>query len=96
MQRGDILGHEFMGEVVAVAQKNGLKEGDRVVVPFPIGRWRAKTHSEQQLRPLGLRAAQGPGGFIQERLKTSARVNETIKASQKNPARTTIRVRPGV
>ena len=36
MERGDILGHEFMGEVVAVGQKNGLKEGDRVVVPFPI------------------------------------------------------------
>ena len=36
MERGDILGHEFMGEVVAVGQKDGLKEGDRVVVPFPI------------------------------------------------------------
>lgn len=36
MERGDILGHEFMGEVVAVGHENGLKEGDRVVVPFPI------------------------------------------------------------
>src|SRR5215218_2210689 len=37
MMRGDILGHEFMGEVVEVgpAVKN-LKVGDRVVVPFPI------------------------------------------------------------
>ena len=37
MQKGDILGHEFMGEVVEVGQgvKN-LKVGDRVVVPFPI------------------------------------------------------------
>src|SRR5215204_4672145 len=37
MERGDILGHEFMGEVVETgpAVKN-LKEGDRVVVPFPI------------------------------------------------------------
>jgi threonine dehydrogenase-like Zn-dependent dehydrogenase len=37
MQRGDILGHEFMGEVVEVgrAVKN-LSVGDRVVVPFPI------------------------------------------------------------
>src|SRR4051812_11595967 len=37
MERGDILGHEFMGEVVDVgpAVKN-LKVGDRVVVPFPI------------------------------------------------------------
>lgn len=36
MQRGDILGHEFMGEVVEVGHENGLKAGDRVVVPFPI------------------------------------------------------------
>src|SRR5574338_1139783 len=37
MERGDILGHEFMGEVVEVGSgvKN-LKAGDRVVVPFPI------------------------------------------------------------
>src|SRR5919202_1720661 len=37
MEKGDILGHEFMGEVVEVgpAVKN-LKVGDRVVVPFPI------------------------------------------------------------
>ncbi|HET8547705.1 MAG TPA: zinc-dependent alcohol dehydrogenase [Bryobacteraceae bacterium] len=36
MQAGDILGHEFMGEVVEVAKANGLRRGDRVVVPFPI------------------------------------------------------------
>lgn len=36
MQRGDILGHEFMGEVVEIAHKNGLQVGDRVVVPFAI------------------------------------------------------------
>jgi threonine dehydrogenase-like Zn-dependent dehydrogenase len=37
MESGDILGHEFMGEVVEVgsAVKN-LKRGDRVVVPFTI------------------------------------------------------------
>ncbi len=36
MEKGDILGHEFMGEVVETgsAVKN-LKVGDRVVVPFP-------------------------------------------------------------
>jgi len=37
MEEGDILGHEFMGEVVEVgAGVNRLKVGDRVVVPFPI------------------------------------------------------------
>ncbi len=37
MQRGDILGHEFMGEVVEVGRENTkLKVGDRVVVPFTI------------------------------------------------------------
>jgi threonine dehydrogenase-like Zn-dependent dehydrogenase len=37
MKRGDVLGHEFMGEVVEVGSgvKN-LSVGDRVVVPFPI------------------------------------------------------------
>ena len=37
MQKGDILGHEFMGEVVEVANEvKNLAVGDRVVVPFPI------------------------------------------------------------
>jgi threonine dehydrogenase-like Zn-dependent dehydrogenase len=37
MQSGDILGHEFMGEVVDVGKDNRkLKIGDRVVVPFTI------------------------------------------------------------
>src|SRR5213596_3522573 len=37
MRRGDILGHEFMGEVVEVGPGVGnLRPGDRVVVPFPI------------------------------------------------------------
>ena len=37
MKKGDILGHEFMGEVVETGPKvENLKQGDRVVVPFPI------------------------------------------------------------
>jgi threonine dehydrogenase-like Zn-dependent dehydrogenase len=36
MQKGDILGHEFMGEVVEIGKENGLSKGDRVVVPFAI------------------------------------------------------------
>jgi threonine dehydrogenase-like Zn-dependent dehydrogenase len=37
MEKGDILGHEFMGEVVEVgAGVTNLVSGDRVVVPFPI------------------------------------------------------------
>jgi threonine dehydrogenase-like Zn-dependent dehydrogenase len=39
MEQGDIMGHEFMGEVVEVGSavnKEKLKVGDRVVVPFTI------------------------------------------------------------
>src|SRR5437588_10489946 len=37
MKPGDILGHEFMGEVVEVGRDvTNLKKGDRVVVPFTI------------------------------------------------------------
>jgi threonine dehydrogenase-like Zn-dependent dehydrogenase len=37
MQKGDILGHEFMGEVVELGREvNNVKIGDRVVVPFTI------------------------------------------------------------
>src|SRR5947209_9203852 len=37
MEKGDVLGHEFMGEVMELGPgvKN-LKVGDRVVIPFPI------------------------------------------------------------
>jgi threonine dehydrogenase-like Zn-dependent dehydrogenase len=36
MQSGDILGHEFMGEVVEIGPKSTLKKGQKVVVPFTI------------------------------------------------------------
>jgi threonine dehydrogenase-like Zn-dependent dehydrogenase len=37
MRKGDVLGHEFMGEVVEVGPGvSNLAIGDRVVVPFPI------------------------------------------------------------
>ncbi len=39
LEQGDILGHEFMGEVVEVGpgvDKSKLNVGDRVVVPFTI------------------------------------------------------------
>ncbi len=37
MMKGDILGHEFMGEVVEVGSAvQNLRPGERVVVPFPI------------------------------------------------------------
>lgn len=37
MKKGDVLGHEFMGEVVEVGRDvDNLKVGDRVVVPFTI------------------------------------------------------------
>ena len=37
MEKGDVLGHEFMGEVMEVTKSNKkLKVGDKVVVPFTI------------------------------------------------------------
>ena len=37
MEKGDIIGHEFMGEVVELGRGvTNLQKGDRVVVPFPI------------------------------------------------------------
>ncbi|SCF05881.1 Threonine dehydrogenase [Micromonospora coriariae] len=38
MKKGDVLGHEFMGEVVELGRgvRDGLSLGDRVVVAFPI------------------------------------------------------------
>ena len=36
VQSGDILGHEFMGEVVEVGPGSTLQKGQRVVVPFTI------------------------------------------------------------
>jgi threonine dehydrogenase-like Zn-dependent dehydrogenase len=37
MEPGDIMGHEFMGQVVEVGRNvQNIRAGDRVVVPFPI------------------------------------------------------------
>ena len=37
MEQGDIIGHEFMGEVVETGSEiSSLKKGDRIVVPFTI------------------------------------------------------------
>jgi threonine dehydrogenase-like Zn-dependent dehydrogenase len=48
MEKGDILGHEFMGEVVEVGSEvKNLQVGDRVVVPFPIACGRCFFCSEQ-------------------------------------------------
>jgi threonine dehydrogenase-like Zn-dependent dehydrogenase len=48
MHKGDVLGHEFMGEVVDVGKDNThLKIGDRVVVPFTIACGRCYFCKEQ-------------------------------------------------
>jgi threonine dehydrogenase-like Zn-dependent dehydrogenase len=36
LKSGDILGHEFMGEVVETGAKSTLQKGQRVIVPFTI------------------------------------------------------------
>jgi threonine dehydrogenase-like Zn-dependent dehydrogenase len=49
MEKGDILGHEFMGEVVELGSAvTNLKIGDRVVVPFPIACGNCYFCEEQQ------------------------------------------------
>ena len=66
MKRGDIIGHEFMGEVVdkGSAVKN-LQLGDRVVVPFPI----ACGHCAQCERDLySLCENSNPNAWMSEKL----------------------------
>ena len=66
MKRGDVLGHEFMGEVVEVGPDvSNLSVGDRVVVPFPI----ACGHCLQCERELySLCENSNPNGWMAEKL----------------------------
>ena len=49
MMKGDILGHEFMGEVMDVGREvRNLKVGDRVIVPFAIACGRCFFCQEKQ------------------------------------------------
>jgi threonine dehydrogenase-like Zn-dependent dehydrogenase len=66
MKRGDILGHEFMGEVIEKgAGVSNLNVGDRVVVPFPI----ACGHCEQCQRELySLCENSNPNAWMAEKL----------------------------
>jgi len=50
LEQGDVLGHEFMGEVVEVGpevDREKLKLGDRVVIPFTIACGRCFSCEEQ-------------------------------------------------
>src|SRR5215217_7895724 len=66
MQPGDVMGHEFMGEVMEVGREvKNLKVGDRVVVPFAIacGQCRACQAGEWSLCENS-----NPNGWIEEKL----------------------------
>ena len=66
MRKGDILGHEFMGEVVEKGRGvTNLKHGDRVVVPFPIS-CGACFFCQQQLYSLCDNS--NPNAWMQEKL----------------------------
>jgi threonine dehydrogenase-like Zn-dependent dehydrogenase len=56
MKSGDILGHEFMGEVVETGSTgHRLKRGDRIVVPFNINCGECR-----QCKMVTIRCASGP------------------------------------
>ena len=66
MQKGDILGHEFMGEVVEVGKGiTNLKPGDRVVVPFDIACGSCEACEAQQFSCC---ENTNPNGWITEKL----------------------------
>jgi threonine dehydrogenase-like Zn-dependent dehydrogenase len=66
MQAGDIMGHEFMGEVVEVGSEvRKLKRGDRVVVSSIIGCGQCHFCSQQQW---SLCDNSNPNGWMQEPL----------------------------
>ena len=77
MRKGDIIGHEFMGEVVATGPEAGdLRVGDRVVIPFTITcgscHWCARqlfslcdesNRDDEKLRTLNGQSAAGLFGY---------------------------------
>jgi threonine dehydrogenase-like Zn-dependent dehydrogenase len=66
MRKGDVLGHEFMGEVVELGRDvRNLAIGDRVVVPFPI----ACGHCAQCEREMySLCENSNPNAYLAEKL----------------------------
>src|SRR3954462_14304684 len=66
MEKGDVIGHEFMGEVVDLGHGvSNLKVGDRVVVPFPIS-CGACTACERELYSLCENS--NPNAYMAEKL----------------------------
>jgi threonine dehydrogenase-like Zn-dependent dehydrogenase len=66
MEKGDIMGHEFMGEVVEVGPGvDNLKVGDRVVVPFTIACGKCWACQSQLF---SLCENSNPNGWIQDKL----------------------------
>jgi len=66
MMPGDIMGHEFMGEVVEVGPEiSNLTVGDRVVVPFPIACGRCWSCRQEQY---SLCENTNPNGWMAEKV----------------------------
>ena len=66
LESGDVLGHEFMGEVMEVGPDvKNLRPGDRVVVPFPIACGACRSCREQNF---SLCENSNPNAWMAEKL----------------------------
>ena len=88
MEKGDVLGHEFMGEVVEVGPGvKKLKVGDRVVVPFPIACGVCGTCREElylavrELQPQRLDGREAVGPFARGHLRLLAHARRLRRRS---------------
>ena len=101
MESGDILGHEFMGEVVEFGREvKNLQIGDRVVVPFPIACGtcfsvqNATVLAVRELQPERLDGGEAVGPFAVRDLRLLAHAGRLCRRAGGICARPVCRCRP--